>query len=115
VGSTLVLVLLTAGVALVGCGSSEDDPAAKGADVAMHIRGYGFDPAQLQAKAGQTVTFVVDNADPVEHNLTIDGLNVNKDVAAGKTAKATTKLAAGTYAFHCEYHPKQMTGTLTVA
>jgi len=115
-GALPVLALLSAVLVLSGCGSSKDSSSGgSGTQVALHIHNYAFDPAQLQLKAGQTVTFVVDNADAVEHNLTIDGLKVNKDVSASKTAKATTKLAPGTYTFHCEYHPKQMTGTVTVA
>jgi cytochrome c oxidase subunit 2 len=114
-GAVVLAGVVLVGLGLSGCGSS-DGPAAGGSgnQVPVHVKGYSFDPAQLQLKAGQTVTFVVDNADPVEHNLTIDGLKVNQDVSGGKTAKVKAELAAGTYAFHCEYHPKQMTGTVTV-
>lgn len=46
--------------------------------------------------------------------LTIDGLKVNKDVEGAKTGTATATVKAGTYKFRCEYHPQQMTGTVTV-
>ena len=113
--STLLVTGLVVALVAAGCSSSDEaSPAGGGRDVAVRIHGFAFDPSQLQLKAGEKVTFVVQNDDKVEHNLTIDGLKVNTDVSASKSAKASATAAAGTYSFHCEYHP-QMTGTVTVA
>jgi len=107
-------VVVAAAGLLGACGSS-DKPAssASGPSVDLTAANITFDRTQIDVKAG-AVTFVVRNTDKVEHNLTVDNGGVNKDVEGGKTAKAGATLKPGTYAFHCEYHPTQMKGTITV-
>ena len=78
-------------------------------------QGISFNTTKLDFKAGEKVTVTVENKDGVEHNFTFKAAKADKDVEAGETAKATfTVPAAGTYEFHCEYHPTQMKGTVTV-
>jgi len=110
---TAAVVAAAAGL-LAGCGSdSKGSAAPSGATVNLTAANVTFDRTQIDVKAGQ-VTFVVKNTDKVEHNLTIDNAGVNKDVEGGKTVNAKATLKPGTYAFHCEYHPTQMKGTITV-
>jgi plastocyanin len=108
---------LGAGV-LGGCGSSgkssKSNAGSTGVTVALQAMNTTYTPTAVPLKAGQKVTFVVTNGDQIEHNLTVKDLKINADVAGGKTTKATATPAAGTYEFHCEYHPQQMTGTITV-
>ena len=74
-----------------------------------------FNTTKLSFKAGQKVTVTVQNKDGVEHNFTFKSAKADTDVEAGETAKASfTVPAAGTYEFHCKYHPTQMKGTVTV-
>ena len=54
------------------------------------------------------------NTGSVEHNFTVEGQSVSKDAEAGESASVKVDLPAGTYQFHCKYHPTQMKGTLTV-
>ncbi|MEY2419294.1 MAG: hypothetical protein QOG90_1974 [Actinomycetota bacterium] len=120
---TTAAVVALAGVAFAGCGgndkkeSSPTTGAKSGTTLNLVATNFKFDKTTLTATAGDTVTFVVKNdADSTEHNLTIEDLKVNKDVEAGKSAQQTVSdLKAGTYQYHCEYHPSQMTGTLTVS
>ena len=81
--------------------------------VASNIK---FDKASLTAKADQPFTITLTNNDTVEHNITIEDLKVNKDVEGGKseTSDSVTP-AAGTYEYHCEYHPSAMKGQLIVS
>ncbi len=72
----------------------------------------------MHAKAGEKVTFTVDNRDSVRHNLHIsgNGFSEKTELEAGPVTQelALTVPKAGTYRFVCDIHPN-MTGTLTVS
>lgn len=113
------------GLGVGACGSDDTGGTIEGGDtgaggqpreIDIKAANFAFDPTKVLAAAGEDVRFVISNADSVEHNLTIEGLDVDVDVEAGKTAKAPASLdlKAGTYDYHCEYHPAQMTGSFTV-
>jgi plastocyanin len=128
---TTAAVVALAGVAFAGCGGNDKKdtaadsndttattaPSAGGTTLTLVATNFKFDKTALTATAGDSVTFVVKNeADSTEHNLSIEDLKVDKDVEAGESAQQTVSdLKAGTYEYHCEYHPSQMTGTLTVS
>ena len=85
-----------------------------------------FEPKELTAKVGDTITYSVPNEGKVPHNMRIadaKGSYESKEsvvtspeiITAGKTGTLTFKpTAAGIYKFECELHPEQMTGTITV-
>lgn len=123
------VILVTLGLA--GCGSDEESssttaaaattaaapttaaaaattaaPAAGGA--ALEIKDFTF--GAVTATAGEEIA--VTNADDAPHTVTDDAGAFDVDVAAGGTATLTVD-AAGTYAIHCDVHPK-MTGTITI-
>lgn len=99
---------------LAGCGSSSSSSSTSGSSVDLTAANISWSTTDIKVAAGD-VTFAVTNNDKVEHNLTIDAVKVNKDVGPGKTVKAKATLQAGTYPFHCEYHPDVMKGTVTVS
>lgn len=73
---------------------------------------YGYTPTKITVARGTKVTWT--NKTDVEHNVSDEqnGMKVNKDIKQGKTVNFTfTK--AGTYHYHCEYHP-YMKGTIVV-
>jgi plastocyanin len=113
---SIVSVVVVAGGLIGACSSSgssgkSSGPAAN--TVALHATDFAYSPTAIDAKAGK-VTFTVDNTGAVEHNLTIPDLDVEKDVEEGETISVTADAKAGTYAFHCEYHPTKMKGTITI-
>lgn len=111
---TAAMIAAAAGM-LAGCGSSSSSSSGASANtVDITAVNISFSTTDIKVPAGD-VTFVVKNDDKVEHNLTIDKGGVNKDVGGGKTEKAKATLKAGTYSFHCEYHPDVMKGTITVS
>jgi plastocyanin len=79
-----------------------------------------FDAKTLKAKAG-TVSIVLTNASPVEHDVTIaKGSKVlgNTPTFVGGSKTVTLKLQPGTYTFYCSvpgHKQAGMEGTLTVA
>ncbi len=87
-------------------------PGSAGGDVAVAIEDFTFNPAEISASVGQTVSFT--NNDPAPHTATLDDgscttPNLSQGLAAGLTFSA-----AGTYPFFCKIHPS-MTGTITVS
>ena len=89
------------------------DAAAPNADpLAVTIRDFGFQPASLTVKLGQTITWT--NQDEEPHTVIGDGGGPHSGVLgnAGSTYKFTfTK--AGTFDYVCSIHPF-MHGTVTV-
>ena len=118
----VVVAAALSGVVLAGCGSDDnggtvaEGPDASAKMVQVNAINIAFNPTDIELTAGEDVQFVITNGDQVEHNLTVEGLDVDQDVEGGKTVDApvTKAVKAGTYKFHCEYHPAQMQGTVTV-
>ena len=99
-----VLALLILGA----CGGGDD-----GGAVTLTMVDNAFEPADLTAPSGAEVSLVNNGA--AEHNLTVEGSDIDVDVAPGETGTATLELDAGEYRTFCSYHEAQgMEGTLTV-
>jgi plastocyanin len=115
----LPAVVLALTLVLAGCGDDDDASSDEASDTPsgptkdITAQDFAFDPTEITVEAGRELTFVVDNKDSAEHNLTIEDLDVDKDVEGGETANAAVTPDAGSYQFHCKYHPDQMQGTIT--
>jgi plastocyanin len=80
-------------------------------EATVTIQDFAFGPAELSVAAGTTVTFV--NNDSAPHTATADDGSWDAgEIAPGESATVTLD-TAGSFAFHCEFHPN-MTATLTV-
>jgi plastocyanin len=106
-----------------GSGPGGGEGAGQGA-VSLVAKGLAFDPTKLTVSGGGQVTIQFDDQDPgTPHNVAVfKGSDANApvlfrgDVVTGP-AKTDYTFAApppGTYYFHCDVHPTQMKGTLTV-
>ena len=72
---------------------------------------YLFGPKAVKIKVGTTITW--SNRSDVEHNVTFDkNAKVNMDFKPNKSVSYTFT-NAGTFTYHCEYHP-YMKGTVIV-
>jgi plastocyanin len=101
-----VLLLSVAALLLAGCSS---ESSVEGAAIAIH--GNTYDPTTATVEAGEHVHFA--NHDSVKHSVTPDsGGFSGKDIAGGEEADIVFA-DAGTFAFHCKYHPA-MRGTVVV-
>ena len=84
-------------------------------EIKLAASGFKFDKTSLDLKSGSSYTVEVTNQDGAEHNFTFKAANADQDVEANEDAKVTfTAPAAGSYEFHCKYHPGTMKGTVTV-
>lgn len=123
--SLSVVSIVAVGV-LAGCGSSSGSksgygsttkdttaPAASGPTTNITAKDFSFTPTAIQLASGGN-TLKVTNSGSAKHNLTVEGLKVNQDLPPGETQTVSVTAKPGTYKFHCEYHPTQMTGTITV-
>jgi plastocyanin len=105
----------TAAAAPATTASPAATTASNSGSVTLVAENTSFNTDKLDFKADQKVTVTVENKDGIEHNFSFAAVKADTDVEGGKTAKATfTAPAAGTYTFHCEYHPATMKGTVTV-
>jgi len=109
---------------LAGCGGSDsgdsDAPSAKAGDtkvqsgdVAVEIKGFDFDPADLTVKAGSKVTWT--NEDSATHTVTSKEGPAEFDSKSKKKGDSFsfTFEEPGTYEYICNIH-SQMKATVTV-
>jgi DNA-binding beta-propeller fold protein YncE len=76
--------------------------------VAVVARNVRFEPASLDVSAGQKITFDLENADQIDHNLVSAEAGFSEVIlAAGqkKSAEWTAPSKPGTYKIVCSYHP----------
>jgi plastocyanin len=98
------------GTAGTGAGEEEAPTTLK-----LSASGFAFRPDALEA-TGTEFTINLANGDEVEHNLTIEDLDVDEDAEAGESVEVSvTGAEPGSYEFFCEYHPDTMQGELTVS
>ena len=103
-----------------GGGNASATTAASGGgggdnELQLTAQNTKFDKTTLEMQSGAQVTVEVTNKDGIEHNFTFKQANASQDIEGGEDGKATfTAPAAGSYEFHCKYHPSVMKGTVTV-
>jgi plastocyanin len=108
--SVVLLVLAGAFVALgAGCGSSADAAPVATTQVTM-AKSYRFDPKNIEVDAGATVTWT--NDDNFTHTVHVDGMEDHK-VQPGDNVSITFP-TAGTYAYVCTLHRRDMHGEVVV-
>jgi plastocyanin len=101
-------------------GEAKCEPS--GTSLSIAASGTAFDKDGLAAPANQAVTISMENKDTIGHNLVVVKSHTSTDALARAdvfTGPRTVTLnvpgqPAGTYAFHCEVHPRVMMGTFVV-
>ena len=110
--SGLLLVILAA-VGAVATLTTKSVAAEEG-DVTAVAEDVEFVPEDLEAASGD-VGIHIDNKDQVRHTFTIDELDVNLELPAGKGARTSFTADPGEYAFYCAVPGHEsMKGTLTL-
>jgi plastocyanin len=85
---------------------------APGTADAVRIADFAFAPDALSAEVGQSVKWT--NQDGAAHTVTADDGAFDSGSLAGGKEFSFAFDQAGTYAYHCNIHPR-MKGTVTVA
>ncbi|MBV9292179.1 MAG: multicopper oxidase domain-containing protein [Frankiales bacterium] len=96
-------------------------PSSNHIDIPAGAQTKGYSTTRVTLAGGGTLTAV--NFDSIEHTVTADATNshglplfdVNVPPNTTVNIPAASKLAAGSYGFHCFYHPQVMRGTLIIS
>lgn len=109
----LILAVIAA-LTLAACGGNEGGGGGGGGEeTGLSMVDNAFQPADLTLSAGDTVD--VSNDGQAEHNITIEGTDVDEDVDPGGSTSITVDADPGEYTMFCEYHRAGgMEGTVTV-
>ncbi len=108
--SILAALVLLAAV-LAGCsGDTAEAPSPVATTTVDLPKSYRFEPTAIEVDAGATVTWM--NHDEFTHNVTFDG----EESLAMKPGEQVTRVfpTAGTYAYVCSLHPREMQGSVVV-
>jgi plastocyanin len=97
------------GAASAGAPSTAASAAAGASAVA--IKDFAFNPATIQAKIGQSITWT--NQDSTAHTVTLDDKSVDSGNIAASATFSHSFTQAGSFTYHCAIHPT-MKGTVTV-
>ena len=90
--------------------TGEDSSGSKNINVTAN--NFSFDPAEVEVETGEDIHVKNGNAN-TPHTFTVDGTDIDLQLAPLAVEETTVDLDPGSYDFHCSIHP-QMTGTLTV-
>ena len=88
-----------------GEGESENSPT-------VQANNFAFDPTDASVESGEDLYLKNGNAN-TPHTFTVDGTDIDVELAPLASDEVKLDLDPGTYRFHCRFH-SQMTGTLTV-
>lgn len=118
----LAVLLLVSALALAcdnggdGDETGDDGAGQAAAPVTVKLGEFFFQPGELQASPGQTLTVEVENEGSAAHTFTIDELGVDQVLPPGETGTVlVTTQEEGTLRMYCRFHERQaMEGALKV-
>lgn len=118
---TALIAGLALAIALAACGgnggtATTTTTAPTGVEVTVTATEFSFEPAEIRVPAGVPVTIVFVNNGVVEHDFSIDALNLVVHANPGQTVEETVTFSAGTYEVHCTipgHHEAGMVASLT--
>ena len=83
---------------------------AKNAIINVSIKNFAFNPAQINIKTGDKVTWI--NQDSVPHSIVINGVEKSETLSLDGSFEQIFN-TPGTYSYNCGIHPS-MKGTVVV-
>ena len=111
-----ILLVVLAGLALVGCSSAASGAAGSAAPACTTQvdlpPSYQFAPTRIQVSTGSIVTWT--NHDNFTHSVQVEGESEVHMMRPGETAEVTFS-APGTFNYLCTLHAQNMKGTVLVS
>jgi plastocyanin len=115
---TMMAPLAALALVLTGCGGNGGDADGNGGGaITIVATEFEFDPADVSIPADTATDITIDNQGVVEHDWTIDELDVEIYADPGESVTQSITAAAGTYEVYCSipgHREAGMVGTLTV-
>jgi uncharacterized cupredoxin-like copper-binding protein len=108
---------VVAAVTLAACGGGAGTEGASGDGLTVVATEYEFEPADVTIPADTPTEVTVDNQGIIEHDWTVDELEVLIHADPGESATDSVTAAAGTYDIYCSipgHRELGMEGVLTV-
>jgi len=114
IASIFLFASMLSAVIVFGCESEAKGAGAAAQGVAVQVKEveYKITLSTQKVKHG-TVTFSVQNAGKIAHNLTIQGGKHTANIAPGKSAKLTVTLKKGAYTLYCSVPGHRQLGMVT--
>lgn len=115
-----VVVLVVAALLVAACGSApapagtsvpQTQAAGASSEVLVSVSNFAFEPQSVTVKVGTTVRWT--NQDSARHTITSDAGDWGSGSLSQGETYSRTFTQAGTYTYHCAFHPS-MTGTVIV-
>lgn len=100
-------LVLAAGVSVPPLRAQDTSPRT----VHVDIKSFKFDPATIEVRPGDIVEWA--NRDLAPHTATSDTGDWDTGPLKGGKSGQVRATVAGTFSYHCTFHP-QMTGRITV-
>jgi plastocyanin len=100
-----------------GNGETADNGSASSDGITIVATEYEFDPSDVTLPADTAVEITLENEGIIEHDWTVDDLDVEIYTGPGETNSVTVTAAAGTYEVYCSipgHRELGMEGSLTV-
>jgi len=110
----LTASVLSLGLAACGGDSASDSADTSGATAITIEAGDLFFAPETLAVSADGVAITLENIGLVEHNLVIDGVDVEIYVDVAQTVTETVVLAPGSYDFYCSIAGHQAAGMVGV-
>ena len=99
-------------IALLSCAAAAAPLASEGGSASVSIANKKYDPATINIKVGDTVTWT--NNDDHDHTVVADDGSFKSDKLGNGDIFQHQFKKAGTYSYSCAYHPR-MKGKVIVA
>jgi uncharacterized cupredoxin-like copper-binding protein len=112
-------MLVVTSLSLAACNSNSSSVDPNAPNITITLTSFKFEPAQINATAGQKINLTLKNTDALEHTWVIQNTNIKLRVLGKQTVTQTVTVPAtpGTYAIECDvpgHKEAGMTGQLVV-